>query len=183
MRTIKEQVYYSSNTIGDGHLIFPQDPKSYFETSCSEWEDTSMENKLLDMGYLITHGFDLEKYIADYISDHPQNESCISSALIELISYLRTQGEDDDYGMLILKQEDKITIDEAAFLLCEEIKSRYEQRITYSQSSFQPLLEQQLKTMPAWDYQLLAELKLTKEQYYNIFKMPTEEYLRRINTI
>jgi len=183
MRTIKEQVYYSSNTIGEGYLIFPQDPKSYFETSCSEWEDTSMENKLLDMGYLVTHGFDLEKYIADYISDHPKNESCISSALIELISYLRTQGEDDDYGMLILKQEDKITIDEAASLLCEEIKSRYEQRITYSQSSFQPLLEQQLKTMPAWDYQLLAELKLTKEQYYNIFKMPTEEYLRRINTI
>ena len=53
MRAIKEQVYYSSNTIGEGYLIFPQDPKSYFETSCSEWEDTSMENKLLDMGILL----------------------------------------------------------------------------------------------------------------------------------
>lgn len=183
MRTIKEQVYYSSNTIGEGDLKFPKQPKSYFETSCIEWEDTSMENKLLDLGYLVTHGFNLEKYITGYLSDRPQNESYLLSALIELISYLRTHGEDDDFGMMILKQEDKITINEAVFLLCEEIKSRYEQRITYSQSSYQPLLEQQLKDMPTWDYQLLAELKLTKEQYYNIFKMSTEEYLRRINTI
>lgn len=183
MRTIKEQVYYSSNTIGEGDLKFPKQPKSYFETSCIEWEDTSMENKLLDLGYLVTHGFNLEKHITGYLSDRPQNESYLLSALIELISYLRTQGEDDDFGMMILKQEDKITINEAVFLLCEEIKSRYEQRITYSQSSYQPLLEQQLKDMPTWDYQLLAELKLTKEQYYNIFKMSTEEYLRRINTI
>lgn len=183
MRTIREQVYYSSNVIGEGNLQFPKQPKSYFETSCSEWEDTSMENKLLDLGYLVTHGFDLEKYITDYISDRPQNESYILSAFIELISYLRTQGVDEDYGMLILKTNDKITIDEAVFLFSEEIKSRYEQRITFTQGSYQPLLEQQLKTMPQWDYQLLTELKLTKEQYYNIFKMSTEEYLRRINTI
>ncbi|MBO4250798.1 MAG: hypothetical protein J5884_06025 [Paludibacteraceae bacterium] len=183
MRTIREQVYYSNNTVGEGNLKFPQHPKSYFETSCSEWEDTSMENKLLDLGYLVTHGFDLAKYITNYISDCPQNESYILSAFIELISYLRKQGEDDDYGMLILKTNDKITIDEAVSLFCAEIKSRYEQRITYSQNAYQPLLEQQLKTMPAWDYQLLAELKLSKEQYYNIFKLSTEEYLRRINTI
>lgn len=183
MRTIKEQLYYSSNVIGDGSLKFPEHPKSYFETSCSEWEETSMENKLLDLGYLVTHGFDLERYITDYISDRPQNESYILSAFIELISYLRTQGKDDDFGMLILKKDDKITIAEIVSLLCEEIKARYEQRITYPQGSYQPLLEQQLKVMPVWDYQLLSELKLSKEQYYNVFKMSTEEYLRRINTI
>lgn len=183
MRTIREQVYYSSNVVGEGDLQFPEQPKSYFETSCSEWEETSMENKLLDLGYLVTHGFDLGKFITDYGSDRPQNESYILSAFIELISYLRTQGEDKDYGMMILKINDKITIAKAVSLFCEEIKSRYEQRITYSQGLYQPLLEQQLKTMPAWDYQLLAELKLTKEQYYNVFKMSTEEYLHRINTI
>ena len=183
MRTIKEQVYYSGNIVEKSNLKFPKQPKSYFETSCSEWEDTSMENKLLDLGYLVTHGFDLEKYIADYILDRPQNESYILSAFIELISYLRTQGEDDDYGMLILKTNDMITIAEAVPLLCEEIKFRYEQRVTYTQGSYLPLLEQKLKAIPAWDYQLLAELKLTKEQYYNVFKMSTEEYLRRINTI
>lgn len=183
MRTIREQLYYSSNVVGEGHLKFPKQPKSYFETSCSEWESTSMEDKLLDLGYLVTHGFDLAKYITDYISDRPQNESYTLSAFIELISYLRTQGDDQDYGMLILKLSDKITIAEALPLFCEEIKPRYEQRNTFSKETYEPLLEQQLKTMPAWDYHLLAELKLTKKQYYNIFKMSTEEYLRRINTI
>ena len=37
--------------------------------------------------------------------------------------------------------------------------------------------------MSEWDYSLLAELKMTKEVYYNVFKMPTDEYQRRINTI
>lgn len=179
MRTIKEQVYYSGNIVEKSNLKFPKQPKSYFETSCSEWEDTSMENKLLDLGYLVTHSFDLEQYITDYISEHQQSTLYILNAFIELISYLRTQGKDDDYGMLVLKQDDKLSIADAISLFLEEIKSRYEQRITYPQG----LLEQQLKTMPAWDYQLLAELKLTKEQYYNVFKMSTEEYLRRINTI
>lgn len=94
MRTIKEQVYYSSGIVGEGDLKFPKQPKSYFETSCSEWEETSMENKLLDLGYLVTHGFDLKKYITDYISDHRQNESYVLSAFIDLISHLRTQGEE-----------------------------------------------------------------------------------------
>lgn len=182
MRTIKEQMYYSGMAIGEGDLQFPEQPKSYFETSCYEWENTSTEEKLLDLGYLVTHGFDLEKYVADYLSNHPQNELYILNAFVQLISYLRGQ-EDGDYGILMLSRYEQITIDEAVFLLGEEIKSRYEQRNTYPQGTYQPLLEQKLKVLPIWDYQTLAELKLTKEQYYNIFKLSTEEYLRRINTL
>ena len=181
MRTIDEKRYYSDYD-DKKELKFPNDPKSYLETSCYEWESSSMEKKLLDLGYLVTHGFDLQSYVAEYVREHPQNEQYVLSAFVKLISYLRAQDE-DDYGMSILYLADKINIQETVELFCKEIVLRYEQRITYPSGIYEPFVEQQLKTMPAWDYQLLAELKLGKEIYYHVFKLPTDEYLRRINTI
>ena len=181
MRTIDEKCYYLDYD-DKKELNFPNDPKSYLETSCYEWESSSLEKKLLDLGYLVTHGFDLQSYVAGYVSERPQNELYVLGAFFELISYLRAQGE-GDYGMLILYNEDKINIPEAVELFCKEIVLRYEERTTYSCGNYEPLLEQQLKTMPAWDYNLLAGLKLGKEAYYNVFKLPTDEYLRRINIV
>lgn len=61
MRTIKEHIYYPNYQNGGKELQFPNDPKSYLETSCDEWESTTIEDKLLDLGYLVSHGFDLQK--------------------------------------------------------------------------------------------------------------------------
>lgn len=181
MRTIEEKIYYSDYD-DSKKLRFPKDFKSYLETSCYEWENYSIEDKLLDLGYLVTHGFDLQGYAAEYVADRSQNKQYVLGAFVKLISYLRAQ-EEDDYGMLILYNEDKISIPESVELFCKEIILRYEQRITYPSGNYEPLLEQQLKALPAWDYQLLAELKLDKDAYYNVFKLPTDEYLRRIHTI
>lgn len=181
MRTIREKIYYSDYD-DSKKLKFPNTSKAYLETSCSEWECSSVEEKLLDLGYLVTHGFDLQTYVAEYVAERTQNEQFVISAFVKLISYLRAQDE-DDYGMLILYNDDKISTQEAVELFCKEIVLRYEERVTYPSGIYEPLLEQQLKTMPAWDYKLLAELKLGKEAYYNVFKLPTDEYLRRINTI
>lgn len=181
MRTIKEHIYYPNYQNGGKELQFPDDPKSYLEASCSEWESTPIEDKLLDLGYLVTHSFDLQKYVAEYVAEHQENEQYVLSAFIKLISYLRAQ-DDEDYGMLVLYNEEAISIPEAVNLFCKEIALRYEQHY-YSTGSLQPSIEQQLKNLPAWDYSALAELKLTKEVYFNVFKMPTDEYIRRMNTI
>lgn len=182
MRTVLEKIYYPNYQNGGRELKFPHSPKSYLESSCSEWESTTIEEKLLDLGYLVTHGFDLQNYVAEYIAERPQNELYDLSALIQLISYLRA-GEDGDYGILTLQKDEKITVSEAVDLLCKEVTLRYEQHYVNSNSSLIPSIKQQLKNLPEWDYSLLAELKLTKEVYYNVFKMPTDEYQRRINTI
>ena len=182
MRTVKEHIYYPNYQNGGKELQFPNAPKSYLETSCYEWESTPIEEKLLDLGYLITHGFDLDNYVKEYIAERPQHELYVLSALTQLISYLRAK-DNEDYGIVILRNEDKISISEAVDLLCKEIKLRYEQHYVSSDNSLPPSIDQQLKHLPEWDYTLLAELKLTKEVYYNVFKMPTDEYMRRINTI
>ena len=88
MRTIKEHIYYPNYQNGGKELQFPNDPKSYLEASCGEWESTPIEDKLLDLGYLVTHGFDLQKYVAGYVAEHQQNEQYVLSAFIKLISYL-----------------------------------------------------------------------------------------------
>ena len=182
MRTVLEKIYYPNYQNGGRELQLPNDPKSYFESSCYEWESATIEEKLLDLGYLVTHGFDLQNYVEEYIAEHRQNELYVLSALVQLISYLRA-GENGDYGILLLQRDDEISISEAVDLLCKEVKLRYEQRYVNSNGSFMPSVEQQLKNLPEWDYSLLAELKMTKEVYYNVFKMPTDEYQRRINTI
>lgn len=182
MRTVLEKIYYPNYQNGSRELKFPHSPKSYLESSCSEWESTTIEEKLLDLGYLVTHGFDLQNYVAEYIAERPQNELYVLSALVQLISYLRA-GENGDYGILLLQRDDEISIFEAVDLLCKEVILRYEQHYVNSNSSLIPSIEQQLKNLPEWDYSLLAELKMTKEVYYNVFKMPTDEYQRRINTI
>ena len=120
--------------------------------------------------------------MAEYIAERPQNELYVLSALVQLISYLRA-GENGDYGILLLQRDDEISIPEAVDLLCKEVNLRYKQHYVNSNSSLIPSIEQQLNNLPEWDYSLLAELKMTKEVYYNVFKMPTDEYQRRINTI
>lgn len=182
MRTVLEEIYYPNYHNGGRELALPNDPKSYFESSCSEWESTTIEEKQLDLGYLVTHGFDLQNYVMKYISERPESEQYVLSAFVQLISSLRDK-EGEDYGMLVLYNEDKISILEAVELFCKEITLRYEQHYVNSDGSLQPSIEQQLKTLPEWDYSLLAELKMKKEVYYNVFKMPTDEYQRRINTI
>ena len=182
MRTIIEKIYYPNYQNGSRELKFPHSPKSYLESSCSEWESTTIEEKLLDLGYLVTHGFDLQNYVAEYIAERPQNKLYVLSALVQLISYLRA-GENGDYGILLLQRDDEISISEAVDLLCKEVNLRYKQHYVNSNSSLIPSIEQQLNNLPEWDYSLLAELKMTKEVYYNVFKMPTDEYQRRINTI
>jgi len=182
MRTVLEKIYYPNYQNGSRELKFPHSPKSYLESSCLEWDSTTIEEKLLDLGYLVTHGFDLQNYVAGYIAERPQNELYVLSALVQLISYLRA-GENGDYGILLLQRDDEISIPEAVDLLCKEVNLRYKQHYVNSNSSLIPSIEQQLNNLPEWDYSLLAELKMTKEVYYNVFKMPTDEYQRRINTI
>ena len=43
----------------------------YFDPYCDEYKHYSVENKLLDLAYVITHGFDIKKAIKDILDYHP----------------------------------------------------------------------------------------------------------------
>lgn len=44
-------------------LGLPCSPRTYFDPICSEYSEYSAENKMLDIGYLTTHGYDIRKDI------------------------------------------------------------------------------------------------------------------------
>ena len=180
MRTISERMYYSDHVVGEGKLQFPHSSKAYLEIACDEWEKMPDENKVLDLGYLVMHGFDLRKYVADYLADRPQNEQYVLKAFIHHVSYLRDPEDHEDYGMVILSLKDKISVSEAVDLFCKEVALRYEQHYEVEVGSLERRMVQQLKNMPKWDYKALADMKLAKKQYYAIFKLPTDEYLEKV---
>ena len=43
----------------------------YFDPYCDEYSRYPVENKLLDLAYVITHGFDIKKAIKDILDSHP----------------------------------------------------------------------------------------------------------------
>ncbi|MBO4232210.1 MAG: hypothetical protein J5862_03110 [Bacteroidales bacterium] len=183
MRETSELNYYR-DYIGD-KFRFPRSSKSYFETSCSEWKQSSLESKVLDLGYLVTHGFNLRKYVREYVADRPNNKMYVLSAFMKLIGYLRDPNDEYDLGLWSLRTNDKISIREAVDLFCKEVALRYEDyRMSSKNNTMLPyILVQQLKEMPLWDYEALAALKLPQKQYYEIFKLPTDEYLKKLKTL
>ena len=171
-------IYHSGAYIGDGHLKFPQPDKAYLETSCQEWDQYPEEKKVLDLGYLITHGFDLQQYVKKYLAARPNNKVYVLNAFVEHISFLR-DSENGDAGILQLAFENKITISQAVELFCEEVTLRYEQRDHYANQSLAKQIIQQLKILPPRDYPFLRELKLSKKAYEDICKLSTFEYMQR----
>ncbi len=180
MREISELAYYRDH-IG-GEFAFPRSSKSYLESSCHEWNQSTLESKVLDLGYLVTHGFNLKKYVREYVADRPNNKIYVLGAFRQLIGYLRDPNDKYDFGIWTLYTNNKLSIREAVDLFCKEVALRYEHTYAHSKDNLMPYLVQYLKEMPLWNYDALAALKLSKKQYFEIFKLPTDEYLQRLKT-
>ena len=181
MRTMYERSYLADFPKKDCKLTFPKHPKSYLQIACYEWQQSSMEEKVLDLWYLVTNGFNLKKYVAAYAADRPDCMDYIMLAFIELICYLRSPEKQNDPGICLLHVDDKISLAEAVSLFCKEVKLRYEQYYDYEPRRMEKLVLQRLKVLPPWDYDAIAKLNLSKEEQYELYKLPTDEYLKRIN--
>ena len=63
---------YYLNRYGDYNEInLPKTYRVYFDPYCDEYRHYPVENKLLDLAYVITHGFDIKKAIKDILDTHP----------------------------------------------------------------------------------------------------------------
>ena len=174
-----EKKYYAD----PDKLFFPHTDKTYLESSCHEWESVPMEEKLSDLGYLVTHGFQLKNYVHQYLHNHSESELYIESAFEQYISYMRSNGDEVDESIIALKLNDAVSLDELIDLFCQEVALRYDCKVDLKQDlygKYKKVYCQYLKPFPAWDYEAIALLHLSKEEYLRLFKCPTDIYTQII---
>lgn len=105
-------------------LALPQHSRYYYDWLCSRYKSMPMEEKLADLGFLVTKGFDLQQSIRDYKVDREENiTEAIPHTFIRYIIYMR-------FGKFlhIIEQVLKImTEEELISLFLNEVKLRYEE--------------------------------------------------------
>ena len=81
-------VNYYTNIYGDFNEIdLPETHRAYFDASCHEYSQCPTEKKLLDLAYVITHGFDVKSAVKDILSTHSHvSESAIHHAILDLLT-------------------------------------------------------------------------------------------------
>ena len=63
---------YYRDRYGDyGDIHLPKTYRVYFDSLCDEYKRYSKENKLLDLAYVITHGFDVKEAVKSILVSHP----------------------------------------------------------------------------------------------------------------
>ena len=168
--------YYSHIS---GKLWFPKHEKTYLQTACYEWEHEKEDVKLGDLGYLVTHGFDLVKFIRGYVKERPNEKTYVLDAILVHLGYLRWGEEVLEPFLYRLYTSHRITFLQLVRLLVAELTLRYEER--YNDYPRQPEKVACMKPMPIWDFFTEAEKHhWTKEQMLEYIKLPTDEYLRRL---
>ena len=77
---------YYKRLYGDFYEIdLPRTYRTYFDAFCSEYSAYPMKEKILDLGYVITHGFDIKKAIKSIFKNNPHvGETAIIRALSDI---------------------------------------------------------------------------------------------------
>lgn len=62
---------FLSNYYLGGKLILPSPIRTYFDSGSHEWNAITSRQKLLDLGYVTTMGYDILKDIQEILKNHP----------------------------------------------------------------------------------------------------------------
>lgn len=77
--------FYTKRYGDYNHIDLPRTYRTYFDAYCTEYSEYPIEEKILDLGYVITHGFDIKKAIRNILKNNPQvGETAINTALSNL---------------------------------------------------------------------------------------------------
>lgn len=69
------------------NIDLPKTYRVYFDSLCDEYQRYPTEKKLLDLAYVITHGFDVKEVIKDIIATHPHvSKDDVHRAILSLIA-------------------------------------------------------------------------------------------------
>lgn len=82
--------YGSTETL---HLPYPR--RAYFDSGADEWNDCTIKQKLLDLGYVTTMGYDITRDVNKILKEHSHiSEESIHHSLSLLLSELLGKGVD-----------------------------------------------------------------------------------------
>lgn len=82
--------YGSTETL---HLPYPR--RAYFDSGADEWNDCTIKQKLLDLGYVTTMGYDITQDVTTILKEHSHiSEESIRHSLSLLLSELLGKGID-----------------------------------------------------------------------------------------
>ncbi len=143
-------------------LHLPRSPRTYFDSLCSEYCRYPIEQKLVDIGYLTTHGYDIRKDIYHSFRDYPHvHEDDVHRAVLSLEAAACGV---DPYDSGIMDRENDIDTD--INIMLEEIMARYRYPVSrsgYSDSHYmaESLSEMhciELDALNGWRYPYLSNI-------------------------
>ena len=105
-------------------LALPHHSRYYYDWLSSRSKSISMEEKLVDLGFLVTEGFDLQQNVRDYKVDRDENiTEAIPQTFRQYIIYMRF-GKYLHFIDLVLRD---MTEEELIDLFIDEVKLRYDE--------------------------------------------------------
>ena len=114
---IQRKFYDSEN-----NLILPRDADCYFNWKSVKFNDTTLNTKLKELGYLLSQGFDLNQSISDYKANRDSYaKSSVSSTFIYYLMYIRYQ----DYYHFASAILEKLSENKLIKLLIDELNVVY----------------------------------------------------------
>jgi hypothetical protein len=107
----------------DETLVLPRHSRYYYDWMCSQYNSYPMENKLKDLGFLVTNGFNLKRSIRDYKKEREEYiTSAIPQTFIFYIIYMRFS-EYHHFTELVLR---KLSESKLISLFIDEVTMRYD---------------------------------------------------------
>ncbi len=117
---IQKQKYYNS----EGELELPRHTRYYFDWLCSEFKSIPMEEKLCDLAYMLTKGFDLQQSVLDYKSERDEYITrAVPQTFLFYILYMR-YAKYHHFSEIVLR---KLSENRLIQLFIDEIKLRYDE--------------------------------------------------------
>ena len=167
------------NQYGDyGDIHLPKTPRVYFDAYCSEYRTYPVHMKLLDLAYVITHGFDVKKAVREILDSHSHiSELAIYRAIKELTAAV------NNVEYVSERQQNSLDIDIEIFI--EDLMRRYRLPLDnsmhhYLDDNFRHVSE--MDTYAANGWQLAAELINPRHLYTDDYRVGfpgDEEILRK----
>lgn len=157
----------------------PHGEKAHFMACCYEYEELKMETKVVDLAYLVAHGYDLPKAVRNYHEEHPEYSTSIAIAFNKYIKYLR--GEDAFFVLNSCYYDDLVTLNQIVETCSRELKQRYGTTYEKSCKDGQYHTLPCVRPAPAWNFDQIVKLKKwEKSELVQFFLLTTDEMLQKV---
>ncbi|MBD5282247.1 MAG: hypothetical protein HDS33_04365 [Bacteroides sp.] len=145
-------------------MSLPRTYRTYFDPHCAEYKWVSAEQKLLEIGHAVMHGFDLHECVREILRSHSHvSEDNVHLGVCELIS----AATGNSSGLILLRRNNTLDVD--IDLLIEYLMRRYRVRFApdsghYLADDTNKFCRQELDEINGW------KVATGQVDWYNLYK-------------